>query len=136
MTSTDIILRFSHPPSESNSDLRTFNIYRIYDGSTDQIELYKFYHPNTGLAIGVTTFHRKNTSTSKWETAGEIEWSSYTNATVHFGIDEVSMRELRKPKNSNSKSRRFKASGSEYKWKIGEEGNDLFVRAELDANAT
>ncbi|TFY79399.1 hypothetical protein EWM64_g4609 [Hericium alpestre] len=126
MSSTDIILKFSYPPAESNSDMRTFNVYRVYEGSTDQLELYKFYHPNTGLSIGVTTFHRKNTTTSKWETAGEIEWSSDTNATVHFGIDEVPMRELRKPKNTNSKSRRFKASGHEYKWKVAEGDKDLF----------
>jgi hypothetical protein len=43
----------------------------------------------TGLATGVTTFHRKNMTTLVFETAGQIEWISNSNVTVHFGIDEV-----------------------------------------------
>lgn len=127
MPATDIVLRFAYPPPETNSDFRTFNVYRVSEESTEQVELYKFYHPNTGMPIGGTTFHRKNLNTMKWETAGEIEWTSNTNATIYFGIDEVSIRDLRKPKNANSKSRRFKASGSEYKWKIAEKNTDLSV---------
>ncbi|KAI0315391.1 hypothetical protein OF83DRAFT_358084 [Amylostereum chailletii] len=126
MTSTDIILRYSYPPAGSNSDPRTFNIFKVSEDSTDQVELYKFYHPNTGLKKDTTLFHRKNLSTLKWETAGEIEWSSDTSATIHFGIDKVAMSQLRKAKNSKSKSRRFKVSGTEYKWKIAEGDTDLF----------
>ena len=43
----------------------------------------------TGHNIGVTTFYRKNLATLVFETAGHIEWLSDSNATVHFGIDEV-----------------------------------------------
>ncbi|ETW84312.1 hypothetical protein HETIRDRAFT_416015 [Heterobasidion irregulare TC 32-1] len=145
MPATDIVLRFAYPPPETNSDFRTFNVYRVSEESTEQVELYKvhiiaapsatvllmitqFYHPNTGMPIGGTTFHRKNLNTMKWETAGEIEWTSNTNARIYFGIDEVSIRDLRKPKNANSKSRRFKASGSEYKWKIAEKNTDLLKK--------
>jgi hypothetical protein len=49
----------------------------------------KFYHPVTGLSIGVTTFFRKNPATNVYDTAGSIEWLSNTNAIVHFGINEV-----------------------------------------------
>ncbi|KAJ7276236.1 hypothetical protein B0H12DRAFT_1005313, partial [Mycena haematopus] len=88
--------------------------------------LDKFYHSVYGPSSGVTTFQRKNLTTNVWEPAGEISWTSNTNAIVHFGIDEVSMGDLRKPKKSSSQSRRFKAGGSEYKWKMTE-GSDLFV---------
>ncbi|KAI0069013.1 hypothetical protein BV25DRAFT_1792070 [Artomyces pyxidatus] len=128
MPSSAITLRLQYPPAESVADPRTVNIYRtvVTDDSTDQVELYKFHHPNTGSRIGVTTFHRMNMATQKWETAGEIDWTSDTNATVLFGIESISIRDLRTPKKSSSKSRRFKASGSEYKWKIADEGVDLF----------
>jgi hypothetical protein len=43
----------------------------------------------TGLNTGVTTFHRKNPNTLIFETAGQIEWLSNSNANVQFGIDEV-----------------------------------------------
>ena len=49
----------------------------------------QFYHPNTGSKKVTTQFHRKNLSTLKWETAGEIEWTSDARATVQFGIDRV-----------------------------------------------
>ncbi|KAJ6539177.1 hypothetical protein B0H19DRAFT_960293 [Mycena capillaripes] len=85
----------------------------------------KFYHSSYGPSEGVTTFQRRNLATSVMEPAGEISWTSNSNATVHFGISEVNIRDLRKPKKSSSQSRRFKAGGSEYKWKMSE-GSDLF----------
>jgi hypothetical protein len=44
----------------------------------------------TGLTTGVTTIHRKNLATLVFEPAGSIEWASDTNATVYFGLEEVS----------------------------------------------
>ncbi|KIK90988.1 hypothetical protein PAXRUDRAFT_831215 [Paxillus rubicundulus Ve08.2h10] len=79
----------------------------------------------TGNSIGTTTYHRKNLDTLIFETAGQIEWSSSSNATAWLGVDEVAVKDLRKIKNG-SQSRRFKVPGMEYKWKIGENGNDLF----------
>jgi hypothetical protein len=49
----------------------------------------KFYHPVTGLRIGITTFYRQNLDTQVFETAGQIEWLSDTNANVQLGIEEV-----------------------------------------------
>ncbi|EIM88220.1 uncharacterized protein STEHIDRAFT_155573 [Stereum hirsutum FP-91666 SS1] len=121
-----LVLLFVSPLPETNPDPRTFTVFRPTDDGSGPIELYKFYHPNSGLTFGSTTFHRKNMATAKWETAGEIDWTSATNATAHFGIEEVPMRELRKPKKADSKSRRFKASGSEYKWKKADNNKDLF----------
>ncbi|KAJ6629163.1 hypothetical protein B0H10DRAFT_2160627 [Mycena sp. CBHHK59/15] len=109
----DTTLRFSY----SNSEIRTFNAYKLEDTAAET-ELYQFYHSSLGPSSGVTTFQRKNLNTSIWEPAGEISWMSNSNATVHFGINEVHIRDLRKPKKSSSQSRRFKAGGSEYKWKI------------------
>ncbi|KAJ7283822.1 hypothetical protein C8J57DRAFT_1054392 [Mycena rebaudengoi] len=98
----------------------------MHDEATADIHLFaKFYHSSLGPSSGVTTFQRKNLNTSIWEPAGEISWTSDSNATVHFGIYEVNMRDLRKAKKSSSQSRRFKVGGSEYKWKMLE-GNDLF----------
>lgn len=115
----DINLRFQYSAS-SNTDIRTFSVCTTHDQ-----ELYKFYHPVTGLSIGVTTFFRKNPATNVYDTAGSIEWLSNTNAIVHFGINEVSIRDLRKAKRSNSQSRRFKAGGSEYRWKFRDNKRDL-----------
>lgn len=39
---------------------------------------------------------------------------------------EVPIKELRKVKHGTSQSRRFKVNGIEYKWKINENGKDLF----------
>ncbi|KAJ7499087.1 hypothetical protein FB451DRAFT_24977 [Mycena latifolia] len=117
-------LRFAYSNSE---EIRTFRAYKRIEGAggATDLELYQFYHSSYGPSSGVTTFQRVNLNTSVWEPAGEISWTSNTNATVHFGIAEVSIRDLRKPKKSSSQSRRFKAGGSEYKWKMGE-GSDLF----------
>ncbi|KAH7920276.1 hypothetical protein BV22DRAFT_814079 [Leucogyrophana mollusca] len=125
MSASDIVLRFVYPIS-SNADIRTFRVYQVIEGSTGELELYKFLHPMTGLATGITTYHRKNLITLVFETAGQIEWTSNTNATVYFGIDEVPVKDLRKVKNATSQSRRFKVAGSEYKWKISENGTDMF----------
>ncbi|KDQ64744.1 hypothetical protein JAAARDRAFT_28384 [Jaapia argillacea MUCL 33604] len=126
MTAPDIVLRFVYQPPGSNSDIRTFRVHHLQEGSENYFELYKFYHPITGMTSGSTTFHRKNRATLVWEPAGQIEWSSNSNAMIQFGIDEVSIRDLRRAKKSSSKSRRFKAGGSEYKWKVDDNGTDLF----------
>ncbi|KAF7355178.1 hypothetical protein MSAN_01433500 [Mycena sanguinolenta] len=124
----DTALRFAFSKPE---EIRTFRAYQQRDDAAE-LEIYEastpplpFYHSVYGPASGVTTFQRKNLTTNVWEPAGEISWTSNTNATVHFGIDEVDIRDLRKPKKANSQSRRFKAQGSEYKWKMAE-GGDLF----------
>ncbi|KAK0191264.1 hypothetical protein F5146DRAFT_1047887 [Armillaria mellea] len=125
-SATDICLRFEFSVS-SNSDMRTFKVHRLPDSaSSSVIELYRFYHPVTGLVAGLTTFHRQNLVTNIFETAGQIEWLSNSNATVQFGINQYHIRELRKQKKSNSQSRRFKVGGSEYKWKIAGNNTDLF----------
>ncbi|KAF8211290.1 hypothetical protein K438DRAFT_1568740 [Mycena galopus ATCC 62051] len=119
----DTILRFAYSKPE---EIRTFRAFKRLDDATE-VELYEFYHSVFGPASGVTTFQRKNLVTNVWEPAGEISWASNsnTNATVYFGTDEVNIKDLRKPKKSSSQSRRFKAGGSEYKWKLSE-GSDLF----------
>ncbi|KAL1743309.1 hypothetical protein HDZ31DRAFT_83494 [Schizophyllum fasciatum] len=116
-------LRFAFSTS-SNSDMRTLQVYSQADGQ--ETELYKFYHPMTGLSSGLTTVQRRNPNTQIYETACEIEWKSDTNATVSFGVEQVTLRDLRKPKKNSSQSRRFKAGGSEYKWKIAENDKDIF----------
>ncbi|KAJ7742433.1 hypothetical protein DFH07DRAFT_750393, partial [Mycena maculata] len=121
LVAMDTVLRFSYSNSE---EIRTFRAFQQVEGGTE-LELYQFYHSSYGPSDGVTTFQRKNLNTSIWEPAGEISWTSNTNATVHFGMTEVNIRDLRKPKKSSSKSRRFKAGGHEYKWKLSEE-NGLF----------
>ena len=37
----------------------------------------------------MTTFHRQNLQTHVFETAGQIEWLSNSNAMIHFGLDQV-----------------------------------------------
>ncbi|KAJ7781419.1 hypothetical protein B0H16DRAFT_1498347 [Mycena metata] len=109
----DTILRFAFSKPD---EIRTFRVHkRLEDG---ELALYEFYHSSYGPSSGVTTFQRKNLSHI------QISWTSRENATVHFGISEVNIRDLRKPKKSSSQSRRFKAGGSEYKWKMTE-GSDL-----------
>ncbi|GBE79301.1 hypothetical protein SCP_0204990 [Sparassis crispa] len=125
MANTDVILQFLYP-SDDNHDMRTFQAKQMVEGSTEMVEMYKFHHPATGSTSGVTSFQRKNLNTQRWENAGQIEWMSDSSATVYFGIERVSARELRRSKKTSSKSRRFKVAGSEYKWKIAENGVDLF----------
>ncbi|PCH41426.1 hypothetical protein WOLCODRAFT_131910 [Wolfiporia cocos MD-104 SS10] len=125
MSTADLVLQFLYPES-SNADMRTFRVVQLPDETTSESEeLYKFHHPNTGTTTGVTSIQRKNLTTQRWENAGQIEWTSNTNATVYFGIERVSMRELRRLKKSSSRSRRFKASGTEYKWKIADNEIDM-----------
>ncbi|KAL6299127.1 hypothetical protein BKA93DRAFT_620044 [Sparassis latifolia] len=143
MANTDVILQFLYP-SDDNQDMRTFQAKQMVEGSTEMVEMYKvcsfsahqqlvllprshqFHHPATGSTSGVTSFQRKNLNTQRWENAGQIEWMSDSSANVYFGIERVSARELRRSKKTSSKSRRFKVAGSEYKWKIAENGVDLF----------
>ncbi|KAI0773932.1 hypothetical protein C8Q74DRAFT_797720 [Fomes fomentarius] len=124
MASTDIVLRFEFS-SNPNADVRTVQVLQVIDESRSTAELYKFHHPNTGVTTGVTSIQRKNTETGLWENAGQVEWSSDTSGAVYFGVERVSIRELRKPKKPSSKSRRFKANGAEYKWKLAENGTDM-----------
>ncbi|KAJ3811812.1 hypothetical protein EV368DRAFT_73710 [Lentinula lateritia] len=119
------VLQFVFVPT-IDGDMRTFKVHLLSDGSPHTTELYRFHHPVTGLSHGLTTFHRQNLTTHIFETAGQIEWSSDYNATVHFGLEEVHIRDLRKAKKSSSRSRRFKAAGSEYKWKMASDSVDLF----------
>ncbi|EEB93015.1 hypothetical protein MPER_08388, partial [Moniliophthora perniciosa FA553] len=136
MASSEFSLQFIFSQA-SNADLRTFKIVKIPEESGPSIELYRvgrilitlklliihsiirlqFHHPVTGLHIGTTTFQRLNLLTNVYETAGQIGWVSNHNATIVFGVEEVNMKELRKAKKANSKSQRFKAGNSEYKWK-------------------
>ncbi|KAG1715926.1 hypothetical protein ID866_1215 [Astraeus odoratus] len=106
--------------------MRSFQVYQVISNAPEQLEIYRFQHPTAGYTTPTTTYRRKNLNALMWENAGRIEWSSSTNATVWFGVDEVPLKELRKVKNSTSQSRRFKAVKEEYKWKIAENGNDLF----------
>ncbi|KAH9951774.1 hypothetical protein B0H21DRAFT_190956 [Amylocystis lapponica] len=126
MATNDLVLHFQRPADNPDADLRTFQVRQIVEGSTDSIDMYKFHHPVTGSASGVTSIQRKNTTTQRWENAGQIEWASDSNASVYFGIERISCRELRRAKKASSKSRRFKAAGAEYKWKIAENDADLF----------
>ncbi|KIK65447.1 hypothetical protein GYMLUDRAFT_258198 [Collybiopsis luxurians FD-317 M1] len=128
MASTIRVLHFVFP-SVANADMRTFKVFQLSDEpSTDGVELYRFYHPVTGLAHGLTTFHRQNLTTSIFEPAGQIDWSSDYNATIYFGLEEVHIRNLRKAKKPSSQSRRFKAAdGSEYKWKMSSSESDDLV---------
>ncbi|KAI9574967.1 hypothetical protein HD554DRAFT_135097 [Boletus coccyginus] len=124
MASSDVVLRFVSN-ADSNADMRTFRVLQVLDKASEGLEIYKFSHPLTGHSTGTTTFHRKNLGTLIFETAGYVEWFSSFNATVWFGVDECSVKDLRKVKNSGQ-SRRFKASGMEYKWKLRENGTDMF----------
>jgi len=124
MADSDIILRFVYS-SDTNADMRTFRVLQVLEDAADELELYKFSHPLTGHSMGTTTFHRKNLDTLVFETAGQVEWFSSFNAMVWFGVDEASVKDLRKTKNGGQ-SRRFKACGVEYKWKVRENGSDMF----------
>ncbi|KAI0723381.1 hypothetical protein C8Q76DRAFT_722680 [Earliella scabrosa] len=124
MSATDLVLRIE-ASSNPNADARTVRVYQIIDESQAPVEVYKFHHPNIGLTTGVTSMQRKNAETQLWENAGQIEWTSNTSGAVYFGVERVSIRELRKPKKPSSKSRRFKANGAEYKWKLAENGTDM-----------
>ncbi|KAF8558998.1 hypothetical protein OG21DRAFT_1519378 [Imleria badia] len=124
MADSDAVLRFVFS-TDSSVDMRTFRVLQVHDNTAEELELYKFSHPLTGHSTGTTTFHRKNLDTLIFETAGHVEWFSSFNATVWFGVDECSVKDLRKAKNGGQ-SRRFKASGMEYKWKLRENGTDMF----------
>ncbi|KAM5535644.1 hypothetical protein V8D89_010631 [Ganoderma adspersum] len=129
MSTTDLVLRFELS-SNPNADARTLQVLQIVDQNSagagqSTVALYKFHHPNTGLTTGVTSIQRINTDTQVWENAGNIDWSSNTSGAVYFGVERVSIRELRKPKKPSSKSRRFRVNNSEYKWKLAENGTDM-----------
>ncbi|KAJ3534381.1 hypothetical protein NM688_g7147 [Phlebia brevispora] len=124
MAGGELVLKFVYPPADANQDPRTVEISRV-NGSDDLSILYKFFHPNTGSKMGVTTLQRKSPS-GTWDTVGHVEWSSNTTAKVRFGTEEMPMKELRREKKpGQSKSRRFKAGNAEYKWKIADNGKDF-----------
>ncbi|KAJ3485364.1 hypothetical protein NLI96_g5028 [Meripilus lineatus] len=121
----DLILHFVYPAPTALNDLRTVTIKQVPAEGGDEIELYKFSHPVTGTGVGVTTFQRQNFAVPRWETAGQIEWVNNYNGYIYFGVERVAMRDVRRQKKSTSTSRRFKAGGNEFKWKIINEGEDL-----------
>jgi len=127
----DIVLQFI-PTNPTVFDIRNGRMLQVVEGSTDEIEVYKIYHPSTDITsgttslAGTTTFHRMNTATNRWETALELEYRSNVPIVAHFGIEAVHVRDLRKAKKSSSKSRRFQVGGSEYKWKNTDDGQDLY----------
>ncbi|KAL4076025.1 hypothetical protein V8B97DRAFT_1913678 [Scleroderma yunnanense] len=125
MAQSDIVLRF-HYSNDMNVDTRNFRVYQVIENASERLEVYRFSHPTPGHTTPTTIYQRKNLDALVWETAGRIEWSSNAHATIWFGVDEVPVKDLRRVKNSTSQSRRFKVSGNEYKWKINENGHDLF----------
>ncbi|KAK7695689.1 hypothetical protein QCA50_000325 [Cerrena zonata] len=101
-------------------DMRTFNVNRLDADGVSEVTLYKVFHPLPDSLVSETIFERMNFATGQWDKAGIIEWSNRTTCGVFFGgiPPKIGMRELRKKKKNNSKSRRFKAGGTEYKWKL------------------
>ncbi|KAI0346740.1 hypothetical protein BDW22DRAFT_1321843 [Trametopsis cervina] len=130
MASGDIVLRFVWPPQDNFTDWRTIRIHQVDETNNTSSEIYKFFHPYlVGINSGVTYYHRWNPSTSIWEAAGQIEWSSSYSAYIWFGDERIALRELRRAKKNTSKSRRFKANGIDYKWKIADNGFDLICES-------
>ncbi|KAG2146647.1 hypothetical protein DEU56DRAFT_785634 [Suillus clintonianus] len=125
MAGTDMVFRFA----QSTDDTRTFRVYQVIGtGEHEELELYKFSHSMTGSSGGTTTYHRKNMNSLIFEAVGQISWNSNTIATtVYFGLEEVSVKDLRKVKNATSHSRRFKSGADAvYKWKISDNRTDLY----------
>ncbi|KAI6130483.1 hypothetical protein EDD16DRAFT_1515605 [Pisolithus croceorrhizus] len=124
MSEPDIDLRFVY---DGNADMRNFRVYQVIENAPERLE---FHHPTAGHVTPTTTYKRKNLAVLQWETAGRIEWPTTTSGTVWFGVDEVPIKDLRRIKNGTSqgpsRSRRFKFSGNEYKWKVAGNGQDLF----------
>ncbi|THH33732.1 hypothetical protein EUX98_g411 [Antrodiella citrinella] len=100
MAGDEYMFHFVYPAATLTNDMRTVEVKQVVEGSADEVDFYK--HPVTGSISGVTTFYRMNMETHRWETAGQIEWASNHSANVYFGIEKVSMRELRKPKKASS----------------------------------
>ncbi|KAG2077596.1 hypothetical protein BDR04DRAFT_556298 [Suillus decipiens] len=122
---TDMVFRFVNPTDE----MRTFRVYQVIGTAAhEELELYRFSHSMTGSSGGTTTYQRKNMNSLIFETAGQISWSSNTNpSVVYFGLEDVSVRDLRKVKNATSQSRRFKSGvGAGYKWKVSDNRTDLY----------
>jgi len=129
--SNGVILHFV-PTDPTITDIRNGRMVQLVGDSAEEVEVYKIYHPSTDVMSGTTSlagttiFHRMNSATNRWETALEVEYRSNIPITVHFGIEAVHVRDLRKLNKSSSKSRRFKAGGSEYKWKNTDDNKDLY----------
>ncbi|KZP24631.1 hypothetical protein FIBSPDRAFT_951032 [Athelia psychrophila] len=124
-----ILLRieYHYPKSSNVDDIRSFYAYQSTEGSDEpEIDIYKFLHPLTGDMRANTTFHRRNIATDRYETAGSIEWYNSASGRITFGSDTYDMRDCRRLKKATSKSRRFPAGGSEYKWKIAEDETHIF----------
>ncbi|CAK5275722.1 unnamed protein product [Mycena citricolor] len=140
----DTVLHFVYSKED---EIRTFKAFQRLQEGDEAVELYEFYHASYGYGSAVTTFQRRNRATSVFEPAGEIAWQGNTTATVHFGVHEAckiahllgilvttagTCADLPEGPEKNEKvdqpvkqSRRFKAGGVEYKWKIAE-GDDLY----------
>lgn len=127
---TDMVFRFVNSSStNTDSDARAFRVYQVVGTAAhEELELYRFSHSMTGSAGGTTTYQRKNMNSLIFETVGHISWSSNIMASaVYFGLEEVSVKDLRKVKNATSHSRRFKSGvGAGYKWKISDNRTDLY----------
>lgn len=49
----------------------------------------QFEHPSSGMAIGLTTYSKKNLSTGEWDRIGHIEWTSPLSGAISLGGSEV-----------------------------------------------
>ncbi|KAF9653459.1 hypothetical protein BDM02DRAFT_3265661 [Thelephora ganbajun] len=117
---TTLTLKFVYPAAKYHQDTRTVTIYK-YDPETEETsEFYRFEHPSTGMAIGMTTFSKKNPDTGEWDRVGHIEWTSPLSGAVTLDENEMTIKEYRKVINKTSTSRRFKYKGVEYKWKASD----------------
>ncbi|KAI5120516.1 hypothetical protein M0805_000101 [Coniferiporia weirii] len=125
MSGEDIVLLWRFPAPENVNDMRTFSVFLDLGTALEALHLYKFL-TIPGVAETVTTFERWNINARRWEIAGEIHWINNFGGQVQFGVHVLQLQEIRKRKNQSSKSRRFIANGSEYKWKMTDDGADLF----------
>ncbi|OJA20888.1 hypothetical protein AZE42_00881 [Rhizopogon vesiculosus] len=104
MVDIDMVFRFAFS-IDADCDKRTFRVYQVIRTTVvEELELYKFSHSTTGSgsSSGTTTCHRKNMISLAFDNIGHIRWSSNTNATVRFGVEEVSVKDVRKVKNATS----------------------------------
>jgi len=117
---TTLSLKFIYPAAKYHQDIRTVTIYRCDADSEEPTEIYRFEHPSSGMAIGLTTYSKKNLSTGEWDRIGHIEWTSPLSGAISLGGSEMTIKDYRKVINKTSTSRRFKYKGTEYKWKYSD----------------
>ncbi|EJD01040.1 uncharacterized protein FOMMEDRAFT_147698 [Fomitiporia mediterranea MF3/22] len=136
MPGEDIVLYWRFPPPQDGHDMRTFSVYLDLGPSHEALHLYKFL-TIAGMADSSTTFERWNINARRWEIAGEIHWNNNFTGEVKFGIYTLPLRDVRRRKKQSSKSRRFVVNNAEYKWKVKDNGRDLFcVNADGETVAT